>query len=135
MENTNKLNRQRSYQCWYLFCNDSRHFLCRWTINCVTSSISIPFCDLADCMRYPYDAVLHKNQEIWNAYHYRHHWRYLLLFNRLWLDRPARLGARRHSKRCCAQNRRLSEIQGHCSELCLLLPRYHGLPRQSLVCR
>ncbi len=67
------------------------------------------FRDLADCMRYPYDAVLHKNQEIWNAYHYRHHWRYLLLFNRLWLDRPARLGARRHSKRCCAQNRRLSE--------------------------
>ena len=31
--------------------------------------------------------------------------------------------------------RRLSEIQGHCSELCLLLPWHHGLPRQSLVCR
>ena len=45
------------------------------------------------------------------------------------------LGTRWHSKRCRAQNRRLSEIQSHCSELCLLLPRYHGLPRQSLVCR
>ena len=55
--------------------------------------------------------------------------------DRLWLDRPARLGTRWHSKRCRAQNRRLSEIQGHCSELCLLLPWHHGLPRQSLVCR
>ena len=27
------------------------------------------------------------------------------------------------------------KITGHCSELCLLLPWHHGLPRQSLVCR
>ena len=77
----------------------------------------------------------YQDSEVWYADHHRYHRRHLFLSDRLRLDRPARLGARWHSKRCRAQNRRLSEIQGHCSELCLLLPRYHGLPRQSLVCR
>lgn len=31
------------------------------------------------------------------------------------------------------KNRRLPEVQDHGSELCLLLPRHHGLPSQSLV--
>ena len=61
---------------------------------------ALPVCtrfvpDLADCLRYSYDAVLHKNQEIWNAYHYRHYWWYFLLPHWLWVDWSARLVSRR----------------------------------------
>ena len=57
--------------------------------------------------RHPHDAVFTpKFKKVWYADHHRYHRRHLFLSDRLWLDRPARLGTRWHSKRCRAQNRR-----------------------------
>ena len=53
---------------------------------------------------------------------------------RLWLDRPARWVLGGILSDVVLKSAAI-RIQGHCSELCLLLPWHHGLPRQSLVCR